>query len=182
MGEGGRQAAGRLLITDTWIDQKGKSGCTDAQYVADLRVIKKKEEEALDVWKLQASDHLNPKVLSIDSVEDVNATAETRIRLRLYWLCAASLIRTTIFAAAITSWCWGYEHGSSEELLTVHGYSVISVMAADSVSSPSRDWVSVYLIVSWCTGPGFPPCMTLYMMFLRFLTSSFFMSKMLCAS
>lgn len=44
--------------------------------------------------------------------------------------------------AAITSWCWGYEHGACKELLTVHGYPVIGVMPADSVSSPSRNWVS----------------------------------------
>lgn len=43
---------------------------------------------------------------------------------------------------AISSWCWGNEHGASGELLTVHGDPVIGAMPADSVSSPSRDWVS----------------------------------------
>lgn len=60
----------------------------------------------------------------------------------VFLLAVRSVAQKNDDFAAITSWCWGYEHGASEELLTVHGYSVISDMPADSVSSPSRDWVS----------------------------------------
>lgn len=96
-------------------------------------------------YELQSISNFNPKVLFYHTPLDVllkkKNTAGTRRRPRSYWLSAVSLRRMTIFAA-ITSWCWGYEHGASEELLTVHRHSVIRDMPADSVSSPSRDWVS----------------------------------------
>lgn len=57
-------------------------------------------------------------------------------------LAVCSVAQSNDDFAGITSWCWGYVHGASEELLMVHGYPFIGVMAADSVASPSRNWVS----------------------------------------
>lgn len=127
------------------------------------------------------TDHCQRKVWFI-TAENGTSSAGTRARPRFYWLCATSLTRMTIFFvffSAITSWCWGHEHGGSKELRMVHGYPFIGAVSAESSSPLSRHWVSPPLIVSRCR-PGLPLLMSLHMMFLRLLGYLFLGGKTLC--
>lgn len=100
--------------------------------------------------------HFHPKVLFyLDSLWILNHcwNAQTSVFL----LAVRSVAQRNDDFAAITSWCWGYERGASEELLTVHWHPVIGVMPADSVYRPSKDWVSRTFDRVTTHRPGFPP-------------------------
>lgn len=84
----------------------------------------------------------------------------------VFLLAVRSVAQKNDDFAAIPSWYWGCEHGASEELLTVHGYSVISVKPADSVSSPSRVWVSrIFDCVTMHRLPHPPSCRSTWWFF-----------------
>lgn len=143
-GVGGREwrrAAGRCLITDTtWIDQKGGCNSSIRHWQCVLYILFEGDSyQAL---------YLNYKL------DCISITKFFYIYIyHSYWmqhhcwnaqtsaflLAVRSVSQRNDDFAAITSWCWGYEHGASEELLTVHGYPVVGVVPADSVSSSFRD-------------------------------------------
>lgn len=111
-----RRAAGRFLISDTtWIDPKG--GCNSTMRHWQCEVLK--------VMNIRLTNYYLD-CISIPKFYFITAHSGCKnhcwnAQTSAFLLAVRSVAHRNDDFAAITSWCWGYEHGASEELLTVHG-------------------------------------------------------------